>query len=310
MAKQATREAYGRTLEKLGAERDFFVLDADLSCSTNTKFFADKYPERFFNCGIAESNMISVAAGMAATGTPVFASSFAMFATGRAFEQVRNSVGYPHLNVKIAASHSGVTVGEDGATHQCCEDIALMRTVPGMTVLSPADSAETEWAVRAALDIDGPVYIRLGRYACEQVSDTASGNEVGKGRVLCDGSDIAIFATGLLVPEALEARAVLADMGVSAAVIDIHTIKPIDTSLICHYARRCSCGIITAEEHSVIGGLGSAVCEAVCGELPCRVIRVGVTDWFGTSPPAGELLKYYGLNAEGILAAVSRLRQR
>ena len=301
MEKQATRVAYGKTLAALGEEKMFFVLDADLSGSTNTKTFGDKFPERFFNCGIAEGNMMSVAAGMAAAGVPVFASSFAMFVTGRAFEQIRNSVGYPKLNVKIAASHAGITVGEDGASHQCIEDISLMRGIPGMTVFCPADSAETEWAVKKALEIDGPVYIRLGRYAVEQVFTDCSSNEIGKGNVVADGTDIAIFATGITVASAVKARAALADKGVSAAVVDIHTIKPFDKELANYYASRCGI-ILTAEEHSVIGGLGSAVCEAVCETTPCKVVRLGINDEFGTSASAGVLVSHFGLDAEGITA--------
>ena len=301
MEKQATRVAYGKTLAALGEEKMFFVLDADLSGSTNTKTFGDKFPERFFNCGIAEGNMMSVAAGMAATGVPVFASSFAMFATGRAFEQIRNSIGYPKLNVKIAASHAGITVGEDGASHQCIEDIALMRGIPGMTVFNPADSAETAWAVKKALEIDGPVYIRLGRYAVDQVFEDCSDNEVGKGKVIADGTDIAIFATGITVAAAVKAREMLLEKGVSAAVVDIHTIKPFDTELAAYYAKRCGV-ILTAEEHSVIGGLGSAVCEAVCETVPCKVVRLGVNDEFGTSASAGVLVKHFGMDAEGITA--------
>ena len=301
MEKQATRVAYGKTLAALGEEKMFFVLDADLSGSTNTKTFGDKFPERFFNCGIAEGNMMSVAAGMAAAGVPFFASSYAMFATGRAFEQIRNSIGYPRLNVKIAASHAGITVGEDGASHQCIEDISLMRGIPGMTVFCPADSAETQWAVKKALEIDGPVYIRLGRYAVEPVFTDCSNNEVGKGNVVADGTDIAIFATGITVAAAIKAREALAEKGVSAAVVDIHTIKPFDIELANYYASRC-CVILTAEEHSVIGGLGSAVCEAVCETTPCKVIRLGVNDEFGTSASAGVLVSHFGLDAEGITA--------
>lgn len=301
MEKQATRVAYGKTLAALGENNMFFVLDADLSGSTNTKTFGDKFPDRFFNCGIAEGNMMAVAAGMAASGVPVFASSFAMFATGRAYEQIRNSIGYPKLNVKIAASHAGVTVGEDGASHQCIEDISLMRGIPGMTVLCPADSAETAWAVKQALEISGPVYIRLGRYAVEQVFTDCSNNQVGKGNVIADGTDIAIFATGITVAAAIKARQALADKGVSAAVVDIHTIKPFDTELANYYASRCGV-ILTAEEHSVIGGLGSAVCEAVCETTPCKVIRHGINDVFGTSASAAVLVSHYELDAEGITA--------
>lgn len=301
MEKQATRVAYGKTLAALGEDNMFFVLDADLSGSTNTKTFGDKFPNRFFNCGIAEGNMMAVAAGMAATGVPVFASSFAMFATGRAYEQIRNSIGYPKLNVKIAASHAGITVGEDGASHQCIEDISLMRGIPGMTVFCPADSAETQWAVKKALEINGPVYIRLGRYAVEQVFTDCSNNEVGKGNVIADGTDIAIFATGITVAAAIKAREALADKGISAAVVDIHTIKPFDTELANYYASRCGV-ILTAEEHSVIGGLGSAVCEAVCETTPCKVVRHGINDEFGTSASAAVLVSHYGLDAEGITA--------
>ena len=304
MTKRATRESYGEALAELGQDRLFYVLDADLSKSTKTDTFRKAFPDRFINCGIAEGNMMGVAAGIAATGVPVFASSFAMFAAGRAFEQIRNSIGYPHLNVKICATHAGITVGEDGATHQCCEDLALMRVIPGMTVMCPADDREAKWAVRAALEIDGPVYIRFGRYAVPSVTD---GQEfsLGKGLVLREGADVTLVATGLMVHLALQAAQLLAEEGVSAAVIDVHTVKPIDRDLLAKYASRTG-AVVTAEEHSVIGGLGSAVAEAVAETCPVPVVRVGVDDRFGKSGAVPALMEEYGLTAAAIADAARR----
>ena len=304
MTKRATRESYGEALAELGQDRLFYVLDADLSKSTKTDTFRKAFPDRFINCGIAEGNMMGVAAGIAATGVPVFASSFAMFAAGRAFEQIRNSIGYPHLNVKICATHAGITVGEDGATHQCCEDLALMRVIPGMTVMCPADDREAKWAVRAALEIDGPVYIRFGRYAVPSVTD---GQEfsLGKGLVLREGTDVTLVATGLMVHLAIQAAQLLAEEGVSAAVIDVHTVKPIDRDLLAKYASRTG-AVVTAEEHSVIGGLGSAVAEAVAETCPVPVVRVGVDDRFGKSGAVPALMEEYGLTAAAIADAARR----
>ncbi|MBQ9557908.1 MAG: transketolase family protein [Clostridia bacterium] len=298
---KATRESYGLTLAELGeTNRDIVVLDADLSGSTKTAIFGKKFPERFFNCGIAEGNMMSVAAGLAACGKTVFASSFAMFATGRAFEQIRNSICYPGLNVKIAASHAGVSVGEDGATHQCIEDISIMRSIPGMVVVSPADDAEACAAVRAAVEYDGPMYIRLGRLVYPDVYTPETCNfKLGKGDVLRDGSDVTLVATGLMLSEALIAADLLEKEGVSAAVINISTIKPIDAELLVKYARKTGC-VVTAEEHNIIGGLGSAVCEALSEHYPVPVSRVGVNDVFGISGKAKEVLAYFGLTGENI----------
>lgn len=305
--KEATRAAYGRKLAELGEKYDFFVLDADLSGSTQTAVFAKKYPERFFNCGIAEENMVSVAAGIAATGTPAFASSFAMFACGRAFEQIRNSVAYPNLPVKICASHAGITVGEDGATHQFCEDIAIMRALPNMTVVCPADSASTEALVEEILKYEGPVYMRLGRFAVPQFYTKGEREfKLGKGIVLAEGSDVTIVATGIMVAAAMEARNILKEMGINAAVIDIHTIKPIDRELILKYAS-VSGNVVTAEEHSVIGGLGDAV-GAILAETGCaKLKKLGINDVFGTSASASVLLEHYGLNAEGIVNKVKEI---
>ena len=300
MIKEATRESYGKALAEFAEQYDLYVLDADLSEATKTKIFADKYPERFIECGIAESNMVSVAAGLATTGKTVFASSFAMFAAGRAFEQIRNSVGYPHLNVKIGATHAGLSVGEDGATHQCNEDIALMRTIPGMVILNPADPVEARLAVKAAAEHKGPVYLRFGRMAIEQIFPDDYKFEIGKGVVLKDGSDVAIFATGLMVTEALKAAKILEEKGVNAAVINISTIKPIDKDIIIEYSKKCN-AIVTSEEHSIIGGLGSAVAEVVAENAPCPVIRHGVNDEYGTSGPAPKVLELYGLTADVIV---------
>ena len=299
--KKATRESYGEALVELAEQYpDFVVLDADLAAATKTGLFKKAYPERFFDCGIAEANMMGIAAGIASTGRRVFASTFAMFAAGRAFEIVRNSIGYPHLHVIIGATHAGISVGEDGATHQCCEDIALMRVIPGMTVINPADDVEARAAVKAALELDGPVYLRFGRLACPVFNDKSTYRfEIGKGVTLADGDDLTIIATGLMVYEALEAAEMLRSDRISARVLNIHTIKPLDTGLILKAARETGL-LITAEEHSVIGGLGSAVSETVCEELPVPVIKIGVNDVFGHSGPAADLLKEFGLSAHNI----------
>ena len=301
--KLATREAYGDALVALAEKYDFVVLDADLAEATKTVKFKKAYPERFFDCGIAEGNMMSVAAGIATTGKTVFASSFAMFAAGRAFEQVRNSIGYPHLNVKIGATHAGITVGEDGATHQCNEDIALMRTIPGMTVVNPADAVEAHAAVEAAINTNGPFYLRFGRYAVPVFNDEKTYRfELGKGVLLKDGTDVTIVATGLMVSVALEAREALAAEGISARVINIHTIKPIDAEILAKAARETG-AIVTAEEHNIIGGLGSAVAESVAETCPVPVVRVGVKDTYGHSGTVPALLEAYGLTAANIVAA-------
>lgn len=300
----ATRVSYGEELVALGAERDdFVVLDADLAAATQTGKFKAAYPDRFYDCGIAEGNMVGVAAGIAAAGHKVFCSTFAMFAAGRAFEQVRNSVGYPHLDVNICATHAGISVGEDGATHQCCEDIALMRSIPGMTVICPADDTEARAAVRAALDYEGPVYMRLGRLAVPVVNDPEGYEfELGRGVVLREGSDVSIVATGLMVAEALAAADALAEEGISAEVVNIHTIKPLDEELVRASAKKCGV-VVTCEEHSVIGGLGDAVLAALATD-PVPVHKIGVNDVFGESGPAKVLLKRYGLDAENIAVTV------
>ena len=300
--KKATRESYGETLKELAEEyKNLVVLDADLAAATKTGIFKKAYPDRFFDCGIAEANMMGVAAGLAACGKIPFASTFAMFAAGRAFEIVRNSIGYPHLNVKIGATHAGISVGEDGATHQCNEDIALMRTIPGMTIINPADDVEARAAVRAAVAFDGPVYMRFGRLAVPVINDAATYKfELGKGIVMKEGSDITIVATGLMVNEAVQAAETLAAEGISARVVNIHTIKPLDKELICKCAEETGV-IVTAEEHSVIGGLGSAVAEAVTECCPVPVVKIGVNDEFGHSGPAVDLLKEFGLSAENIV---------
>ncbi len=304
--KVATREAYGDALAEFGSDERIVVLDADLSKSTKTANFKKVYPDRFINCGIAEGNMISVAAGLATTGKIAFASSFAMFAAGRAFEQVRNSVGYPHLNVKIGATHAGITVGEDGATHQCNEDISIMRTIPGMVVINPADAVEARAAVRAAIDYEGPVYLRFGRLAVPVVNDEETFEfEIGKGITLREGKDVTIVATGICVAEAFKAAETLAAEGISAEIIDIHTIKPIDVALLQKSAAKTGC-MITAEEHNVIGGLGSAVCEAVCEKTPVPVIRVGIQDCFGKSGKATELIDEFGLSAPFLVEAAKK----
>ena len=299
--KIATREAYGAALAELGEKYDFVVLDADLAAATKTGVFKKKYPARHINCGIAEGNMISVAAGLAAAGKIPFASTFAMFAAGRAFEQIRNSVGYPHLNVKIGATHAGITVGEDGATHQCNEDIALMRTIPGMTIINPVDAVEARAAVEAAILHNGPVYMRFGRFAVPVINEADYRFELGKGVTLREGTDVTIIATGLPVHLALTAAEQLAAEGISARVINIHTIKPLDKDVVLKAAAETG-AIVTVEEHSIIGGLGAAVCEAVCEEMPVPVLRVGVEDRFGRSGTVPALLEAYGLTPENIAA--------
>ncbi len=297
----ATRAAYGETLVELGKKRDdFIVLDADLAAATQTGKFKKEFPERFYDCGIAEQNMVSIAAGIAATGKKVFCSTFAMFAAGRAFEQVRNSIGYPHLNVIIGATHAGISVGEDGATHQCNEDIALMRAIPGMTIINPADAVETKLALEAAIEHDGPVYLRFGRLPVPVVFDDNYKFEIGKGALLKDGADVTIVATGLMVGEALKAHELLKEQGISARVINIATIKPLDKEIILKAAKETG-AIVTAEEHSVIGGLGSAVAEYLSEEFPIPVIKLGVNDVFGHSGPAVKLLDEFGLRAENIV---------
>ena len=301
----ATRESYGNTLAALGAENpNLVVLDADLAGSTKTAVFAKAFPERHINCGIAEGNMMSVAAGLATTGKTVFASSFAMFASGRAYEQIRNSIGYPGLNVKIGASHAGISVGEDGATHQCNEDFAIMRSIPGMVVICPSDDVEARAAVRAAAEYDGPVYLRLGRLAVPVFNDPETYKfEWGKGVVMKEGTDVSIFATGLEVNEALGAAKMLEADGVNAEVISIHTIKPIDKELVAASAKKTG-KVVTVEEHSIIGGLGSAVCEALAETVPTPVLRIGVQDVYGESGPAKALIAKYGLDSEGIYKKV------
>lgn len=302
IVKKATRDSYGAALVELGAEMpELVVMDADLSAATKTGGFRKAYPDRFINAGIAEGNMMSVAAGLATAGKVVFASSFAMFAAGRAFEQVRNSIGYPHLNVKIGATHAGISVGEDGATHQCCEDIALMRSIPGMTVISPADDVETRQAVRAAATMYGPVYLRLGRLAVPVVCGTDYTFAIGKATQLTEGRDVTIIATGLMVGEALKAAELLKTEGISARVVNMATIKPIDRDCIIRAAKETG-AIVTAEEHNILGGLGGAVAEVVCETVPVPVVRVGVNDTFGKSGPAAELLQVYGLCAQNIVA--------
>lgn len=301
----ATRESYGNALAELGKEHDdFVVLDADLSGATKTGIFKKAFPERHINCGIAEGNMMSVAAGIATTGKVAFASSFAMFAAGRAYEQVRNSIGYPQLNVKIGATHAGISVGEDGATHQCNEDIALMRTIPGMVVINPADDVEARAAVKAAYEHEGPVYLRFGRLAVPVINDREDYKfEIGKGIVLREGKDVTLIATGLEVAETIEAAEMLAADGIDAKVINIHTIKPIDEDLIVAAAKETG-KVVTIEEHSVIGGLGSAVCDVLAEKAPTKVMKIGVNDTFGESGPALALIKKYGLDAESIYKKV------
>ncbi|MCH5170309.1 MAG: transketolase family protein [Oscillospiraceae bacterium] len=300
--KTATRDAYGKALVELGeSDKKILVLDADLAAATKTGMFKKAHPEKFIDCGIAESNMMGVAAGLATAGYTVFASSFAMFAAGRAFEQVRNSIGYPRLNVKIGATHAGISVGEDGASHQCCEDIALMRSIPGMVILNPADDVEARLCVLAAAEHDGPVYMRFGRLAVPRVFDENYKFQIGKGAVLKEGTDVTVIATGLMVNEALMAAEKLTDEGISARVVNMATIKPIDRDIIIDSAKKTGV-IVTAEEHNIIGGLGSAVAEVVCETVPVPVLRVGVNDVFGKSGPAVQLLREFGLDAENIAA--------
>ncbi len=299
---KATRESFGEALRDLAYEnKDIVVLDADLAASTKTNMFQKAHPDRFIDCGIAEANMISIAAGLAACGKIPFAASFAMFSAGRAYEQVRNSVGYPHLNVKVIGSHAGISVGEDGATHQCCEDIALMRAIPGMVVLNPADHYEMKAAVKAAVEYEGPVYIRLGRLAVESCNNNDDYKfEIGKGVTLRDGKDVTIIATGLMVGEAVKAVKELEAEGIDARLLDIHTIKPIDRELVIKAAKETG-RIITVEEHSIVGGLGEAVSSVLCEECPVPVKKIGVNDVFGHSGPAKDLLKQFGLSAENIV---------
>ena len=299
--KMATRDGYGKALVDLGREHDdIVVLDADLAGSTKTGMFGKAYPDRHFNCGIAEGNMMSVAAGLASTGLVPFASSFAMFASGRAYEQIRNSIGYPMLNVKIGASHGGMSVGEDGASHQCCEDFALMRSIPGMVVICPADGVEAEAATKAAYEYKGPVYLRMGRLAVPVFHEEGFQFTIGKGEVMREGNDIAIIANGLMVYEAIQAGERLAEMGINARIINMSTIKPLDEELVLKAARECG-KIVTCEEHSVIGGLGEAVCSFLSETCPTPVKRIGVNDQFGFSGPAAEVLKAFGLCADNIV---------
>ena len=303
--KIATRESYGNALAELGAQNpNVVVLDADLAGATKTAVFKKAFPERHIDCGIAEGNMMGVAAGLATCGKVVFASSFAMFAAGRAFEQVRNSIGYPHLNVKIGATHAGISVGEDGATHQCNEDIAIMRTIPGMTIICPADDVEARAAVKAAAEYEGPVYLRFGRLAVPVINDEATYKfEIGKGITMKEGKDVTIIATGLEVSESLEAAKLLEADGISAEVIDIHTIKPIDRDLVIASAKKTG-KVVTVEEHSIIGGLGGAVAEVLAEEAPTKMLRIGMMDQFGESGPAKALIEKYGLDAKSIYEKV------
>ena len=301
LKKMATREGYGKALVELGREHEnIVVLDADLAGSTKTGMFAKAYPDRHFNCGIAEADMMCVAAGMAASGLVPFASSFAMFASGRAYEQIRNSIGYPHLNVKIGASHGGMSVGEDGASHQYCEDFALMRSIPGMVVICPADGVEAEAATKAAYEYEGPVYLRMGRLAVPVFHQEGFQFRIGKGEIMRDGSDIAIIANGLMVYEAVKAGETLAQLGIHARIVNMSTVKPLDEELVLKCAKECG-KIITCEEHSVIGGLGEAVCSFLSETYPTPVRRIGVNDQFGFSGPAAEVLKAFGLCADHIV---------
>ncbi len=307
MAKTATREAYGMALAEFGESYDIVVLDADLSKSTKTDTFKKKFPERFFNTGIAEANMMTTAAGLASCGKIVFASSFAMFAAGRAFEQVRNGICYPNLNVKIGATHAGISVGEDGATHQCLEDIGIMRTIPNMVILNPADKAESILAVEAAIKHDGPVYLRFGRLAVPEIFDRETYKfEIGKGVEIMDGTDVTVIATGLMVPEAMDAAAKLKGEGISVRVINMATIKPIDKDIIVKAAKETG-AIVTAEEHNIIGGLGSAVAEVLSENSPVPMKRVGTEDKFGQSGKPAELLELYGLTADNIAKQVKEV---
>ena len=300
--KIATREAYGNALAEFGAKyENLVVLDADLAAATKTSTFKKAFPDRFFDCGIAENNMINVAVGLSLSGKIPFASTFAMFAAGRSYEQIRNSIGYPHTNVKIGATHAGITVGEDGATHQCNEDIALMRVIPGMTILNPADAVEARLAVEAAIKMQGPCYLRFGRMAVPVIFDKDYKFEIGRGVKLADGTDVSLIATGIEVEQALAARELLAAEGISASVINIHTIKPLDEDLVVAEAQKTG-AIVTCEEHSIIGGLGGAVAECLSAKCPTPVLRVGVEDTFGRSGPAKELVSYFGLDAAAIAA--------
>lgn len=304
--KIATRESYGNALAELGDTYDIVVLDADLSKSTKTEVFKKKFPDRFINAGIAEQNMLSTAAGLASCGKIVFASSFAMFAAGRAFEQIRNSIAYPKLNVKIGATHAGISVGEDGATHQCLEDIGIMRTIPNMVIINPADDVEARAAVKAAAEHDGPVYLRFGRLGVPVIFDENYKFELGKGVMLNDGTDVTLIATGLMVEAALEAEKMLKEKGISARVINIHTIKPIDREIIAKAAKDTG-AVVTCEEHNIIGGLGSAVAEVLAEECPVPMERIGVRDQFGKSGVPAQLLKDYGLTAEDIANAAVKV---
>ena len=300
--KIATRESYGKALAEFGAiYKNLVVLDADLAAATKTGTFKKAFPDRFFDCGIAENNMIGAAVGLSLCGKIPFASTFAMFAAGRSFEQIRNAIGYPHNNVKIGATHAGITVGEDGATHQCNEDIALMRTIPGMVILNPADDTEARLAVKAAIEHDGPVYLRFGRMAVPTYFGADYDFKIGKGVKMADGNDVALIATGIEVEQALAARELLAAEGISASVVNISTIKPLDEELVVAEATRCG-AVVTCEEHNIIGGLGGAVCECLAEKRPTPVLRVGVQDVFGRSGPAKELVSYFGLDAASIAA--------
>ena len=307
LKKVATRDSYGNALKELGAEHpDLVVLDADLAGATKTGTFKKAFPDRHFDCGIAEANMMCIAAGMSTAGLVPFASSFAMFAAGRAFEQVRNSIGYPHLNVKIGATHGGISVGEDGASHQCCEDFALMRSIPGMVVISPADDVEAKAAVKAAYEYEGPVYLRFGRLAVPVFHSEDYKFEIGKGEVLKEGTDVAIIANGLLTYEAIVAGEELAKEGINAMIINMPTIKPLDEELVLESAKKCG-KVITCEEHSIIGGLGEAVCAVLSEKLPTPVKRIGVNDEFGHSGPAVPLLKQFGLSWENIVKTAKEM---
>ena len=307
MKKVATRDSYGNALKELGEKYDnIVVLDADLAGATKTGVFKKAFPDRFFDCGIAEADMICAAAGMSTTGLVPFASSFAMFAAGRAFEQVRNSIGYPHLNVKIGATHGGISVGEDGASHQCCEDFALMRSIPGMTVICPADDVEAKAAVKAAYEMEGPVYLRFGRLALPVFHDESYEFVIGKGEVVREGKDVAIIANGLMAYEAIKAAEELAESGIDAMVINMPTIKPLDEDLVVAAAKKCG-KVITCEEHSVIGGLGEAVCGVLCEKYPVPVKRIGVQDEFGHSGPAAALLEQFGLCSANVVKVAKEL---
>ncbi len=305
--KVATRDSYGNALKELGeTHANLVVLDADLAGATKTAIFKKAFPERHFDCGIAEANMVNVAAGLSTMGFVPFAATFAMFAAGRAYEQVRNTVGYPHLNVKIGATHGGISVGEDGASHQCCEDFALMRTIPGMTVMCPSDDVEARKMVKAAYEMEGPVYMRFGRAATPVFHDEDYDFQIGKGEVIQDGTDVAIIATGIMVPEAIEAGKALAEAGISARVINMATIKPLDEELVLKAAKDCG-KIVTVEEHSIIGGLGEAVCSLLAEQCPTPVRRIGVNDEFGHSGPAAALLQQFGLCADHIVEVTKSL---